>query len=72
MRWVASFGGTHVFGLNERTAKFTKRVTSNLLRAFAEGPAAHKYPAHDNLAATDEWAGDPIAAGHNLWPPIRL
>jgi hypothetical protein len=72
MRWVASFGGVRIFGLNRRTATFTKQVTSNVLAAFAHGPAAAKHPAHDNLTATAEWAGDPIAAGHNLWPPIRL
>jgi len=47
-------------------------VTTNVLRAFADGPAAHKYPAHDNLAAMNEWPGDPIAAQHNLWPPVHL
>lgn len=72
MRWVTSFGGIQIFGLNHRTAIFTKRVTSNVLRAFADGPAAAKYPAQDNLTITGEWAGDPIAEGHNLWPPIRL
>ena len=72
MRWVASFGGLHFFGLNWRTAAFTRRVTANLLRGFAGGPAAAKHPAYDNLDAMHEWAGDPIAAQHNLWPPIRL
>ena len=41
-----------------------------MLTAFAEGPAAAKYPARDNLAAMHEWPGDPIAAQHNLWPPV--
>jgi hypothetical protein len=74
MRWVGAFdpAGYRSFGVNQRTAAFTRRVTANVLRAFAEGPAAAKYPAHDNLAAIDEWAGDPIAAQHNLWPPVRL
>jgi hypothetical protein len=72
MRWVASFGDVRIFGLNARTARFTKRVTTNVLRAFADGPAAAKYRARDNLAATGEWAGDPIAADRNLWPPTRL
>ena len=72
MRWVASFGGLHFFGLNRRTAAFTRRVTANLLRGFADGPAAASHPAHDNLDAMNEWAGDPIAAQHNLWPPVRL
>ncbi|MGO8961980.1 MAG: N,N-dimethylformamidase beta subunit family domain-containing protein [Streptosporangiaceae bacterium] len=72
MRWVYSMGGTRLFGLNDRTAAFTRHVTVNLLTGFADGPAAAKHPAHDNLAAMQEWAGDPIAAQHNLWPPIHL
>jgi hypothetical protein len=72
MRWVASLGNLRSFGLNARTARFTKRVTANMLHAFADGPAAAKYPAHDNLAAMQEWAGDPIAAQYNLWPPVHL
>lgn len=72
MRWVFSMGGTRMFGLNPRSARFTRRVTTNVLHAFADGPAAAKYPAHDNLAAMHEWAGDPIAAQHNLWPPVVL
>jgi len=72
MRWVYSMGGTRLFGLNARTAAFTRRVCTNLLHAFSGGPAAAKYPAHDNLAAMQEWAGDPIAAQHDLWPPIHL
>jgi hypothetical protein len=72
MRWVASFGGPYQFGMNRHTGDFTRRVTANLLRAFADGPAAQKYPARDNLAAMHEWAGDPIAARHNLWPPVVL
>jgi hypothetical protein len=72
MRWVASFGGWYHYGLNRHTARFTTKVTANVLHAFADGPAAAKYPAHDNLAAMHEWPGDPIAARHNLWPPVRL
>ena len=47
--------------------QFVKQATSNILRAFADGPAAARYPAVDNLDAMDEYAGDPIAAQHNLW-----
>jgi hypothetical protein len=72
MRWVASMGGLRAFGLTPRTAAFTRHVTSNILHAFADGPAADKYPAADNLDAMQEWAGDPIAAQHNLWPPVVL
>jgi hypothetical protein len=49
------------------TAYFTRRVTANVLRAFADGPAAARYPARDNLGAAGEWAGDPIAARRDLW-----
>jgi hypothetical protein len=76
MRWVGSFTpgafGIAGFGVNARGSAFVKRVSANLLRAFADGPAADKYPAQDNLDAMQEWPGDPIAGQHNLWPPITL
>jgi hypothetical protein len=72
MRWVQSMGDTYIFGLNQQAWAFTKQVTSNVLRAFADGPAAAKYPANDNLDAMQEWPGDPIAGHHNLWPPTVL
>jgi hypothetical protein len=68
MRWVESFGPpTYHWGITRRCGRFTRRVTANVLRAFADGPAAAKHPAHDNLRELHEWAGDPIAAHHNLW-----
>jgi hypothetical protein len=68
MRWVESFGPpTYHWGISRKCGRFTRRVTANVLRAFAEGPAAAKYPAHDNLREMHEWAGDPIATGHTLW-----
>jgi hypothetical protein len=73
MRWVASMDRPYPpFGLNRHTATFTTQVTTNVLRAFADGPAAAKYPAQDNLDAMHEWPGDPIGGQHNLWPPVRL
>jgi hypothetical protein len=73
MRWVESFGPPlYSWGITKACGTFTRRVTANVLRAFADGPAAAKYPAHDNLDAMHEWPGDPISAGHNLWPPITL
>jgi hypothetical protein len=73
MRWVESFGPpTYGWGITRSCGRFTRRVTANVLRAFADGPAAAKYPARDNLDAMHEWPGDPIAARHNLWPPVVL
>ncbi len=67
MRWVESFGGPNNFGINAACGAFTRQVTANVLRAFADGPAAAAYPAHDNLTKISEWPGDPIAAQHDLW-----
>ncbi len=68
MRWVESFGPPlYHWGITRQCGNFTRRVTANVLRAFAEGPAAHKYPAHDNVAEMKAWAGNPIADHHNLW-----
>jgi hypothetical protein len=73
MRWVESFGPpTYGWGITRACGRFTRRVTANILRAFAEGPAAARYPAHDNLDAMHEWPGDPLTARHNLWPPVVL
>jgi hypothetical protein len=73
MRWVESFGPPlYGWGITAQCGRFTRRVTANVLRAFADGPAAARYPARDNLSAMQEWPGDPLAAGHNLWPPVVL
>jgi len=73
MRWVETFAPPlYRWGITRACGRFTRRVTANVLRAFADGPAAAKYPAHDNLAEMHEWPGDPIAARHNLWPPVIL
>ncbi len=63
MRWVEQFSPPlYGWGLSKAGERFTKRVTANVLRAFADGPAADKYPAHDNLDAMHEYAGDPLTA----------
>jgi hypothetical protein len=70
MRWVETFAEPlYDWGLTAACGDFTRRVTANVLSAFADGPAAGKYPAEDNLDAMREWPGDPLASGHNLWPP---
>jgi len=68
MRWVEALGPpTYNWGLTRACGRLTRRVTANVLRAFADGPAAARYPARDNLRELNEWPGDPIAAGHDLW-----
>ncbi|GAB2710609.1 N,N-dimethylformamidase beta subunit family domain-containing protein [Kitasatospora kifunensis] len=62
MRWVESLnasgdgssGADHA--MDARTAAMTQRVTENLLRAFAAGPAGAAHPPQDNVAA--------VYAGH--------
>ncbi len=66
MRWVEAIYGDQPHGITGRTPDFVKRVTMNVLTAFAHGPAAHKYPARDNLGAMHEYAGDPVGNPQNL------
>jgi hypothetical protein len=62
MRWVEALeatgpgGGKANHGLDERAGNFTRTVTANVLRAFAQGPAGGARPAQDNLA--DSFAPD--------------
>jgi hypothetical protein len=70
MRWVQSLAPPYGRELAPDVGRFTRKVTANVLTAFAGGPAAAKYRARDNLAAMHEWPGDPIAAHHKLWPPV--
>jgi hypothetical protein len=68
MRWVEALGPpTYHWGLTRSAGRLTRRVTANVLRAFADGPAADRYPAQDNLRELRPWPGDPIADRHNLW-----
>ncbi|GAA1368882.1 N,N-dimethylformamidase beta subunit family domain-containing protein [Streptomyces beijiangensis] len=67
MRWVGSINGDGGHGIDARTAKFTSKVTENLLHAFAAGPAARTHPAHDNLDRFHPYAGDPTWSRENLW-----
>ena len=63
MRWVEAFGPPlYGWGLTSAAGQFTRRVTANVLTAFADGPAAAKHPAQDNLAVLGERAGDPLGA----------
>jgi hypothetical protein len=66
MRWVEAIYGDSPHGIDGRASAFVKLATANILRAFADGPAAARYPAHDNLEAMHEYVGDPIGNPANL------
>jgi len=66
MRWVEAIYGDQPHGITGATPGFVRTVMMNVLRAFADGPAAEKYPARDNLKATHEYVGDPIGNPQNL------
>ena len=64
MRWVEAIYGDEPHGIDGATPAFVRQVTTNILTAFAQGPAAARYKAHDNLDATREQNGSPIAPGN--------
>lgn len=66
MRWVEAIYGDSPHGISGAATTFVRQVTRNVLHAFADGPAAARYPAHDNLDAMHEFAGDPIGNPGNL------
>ena len=50
MRWVCAMRGSRCgHGVTDQAGLFVRRATTNVLRAFAAGPAAHEHPARDNL-----------------------
>jgi hypothetical protein len=69
MHWVEAIYGDMPHGIGGATPEFVRQVTTNVLRAFAGGPAADKYKANDNLAATHEHDGSPVAPGNLQLPP---
>ena len=66
MRWVEAIYGDQPHGITGKTPGFVRQVTANVLRAFADGPAAAKHPARDNLDAIGEYDGDPVGNPSNL------
>jgi hypothetical protein len=64
MRWVEAIYGDQPHGITGSTPTFVRQVTTNVLRAFAQGPAADKHKAHDNLAETGERSGSPVNPGN--------
>jgi hypothetical protein len=49
LRWGCALVDRCERPLGERTARFTARVTDNLLRGFTRGPVGDRWPARDNV-----------------------
>jgi hypothetical protein len=49
LRWGCALADRCDEPLGSRTRKFTRIVTTNLLRAFSTGPVGERRPARDNL-----------------------
>jgi N,N-dimethylformamidase beta subunit-like, C-terminal len=64
MRWVEAIYGDQPHGISGDATTFVRQVTTNVLLAFAQGPAADKYKARDNLAAIGEPHGSPVTPGN--------
>ncbi|GGZ74924.1 N,N-dimethylformamidase beta subunit family domain-containing protein [Streptomyces bluensis] len=67
MRWVESLKGDGAHGIPPSSARLTRRVTANLLRAFAQGPAGRRHSARDNLARYDPYPNNAIWLHRDLW-----
>jgi hypothetical protein len=51
LRWTCALHRRcGVVSVSRRTQRFTRRVTANVLRVFAAGPAGMAHPARDNVA----------------------
>jgi hypothetical protein len=64
MRWVEAIYGDQPHGISGDATTFVRQVTTNVLLAFAHGPAADRYKARDNLAEIDEPHGSPVTPGN--------
>jgi hypothetical protein len=53
LRWGCSMVDRCERPLGARTARFVEVVTGNVLRGFADGPAARRHPARDNVRDFD-------------------
>lgn len=67
MSWTRALYPVATRGLPRKTSDLVVQVTTNLLRAFQDGPAADRFPAVDNLDQVKPYVGDPTWDRHNLW-----
>ena len=64
MRWVEAIYGDQPHGIGGATPAFVRQVTTNVLRAFADGPAADKYKAQRQPGRHRRAHGSPITPGN--------
>lgn len=50
LHWTCALAHRCREPMGPRTVHFVNRVTANVLRAFARGPAGRRHPAHDNVS----------------------
>jgi hypothetical protein len=62
LRWGCAIVDRCEHPLGPATARFVKVVTGNVLNEFAEGPAAHRHPAHDNVGDFDLSPANAVSA----------
>jgi hypothetical protein len=53
LRWTCALNDRCPVALTRRTVHFVNRVTANVLREFARGPAGRRHPARDNVGRFD-------------------
>lgn len=49
MNWACAVGNRCWHSGHEESSEVVRRVTANILRVFARGPAGREHPAHDNV-----------------------
>jgi hypothetical protein len=62
LRWGCAIVDRCEHPLGPATARFVKVVTGNVLNEFAEGPAAHRHPARDNVGDFDLSPANAVSA----------
>lgn len=65
--WVPALAHDRSYLPDPRTDVVVAAATRNLLLAFSAGPAGRAHPAAPDGGRFEQYAGDPIAARHDLW-----
>ncbi|MGN6330587.1 MAG: hypothetical protein ACTHOD_02915 [Motilibacteraceae bacterium] len=65
--WVPALSHDRSYLPDPRADVVVAAATRTLLLAFSAGPAGRTHPARPDGARVEHYAGDPIAARHDLW-----